>query len=282
MALVSARTVEASLTITNHYNSPAADLRPLQRPAVNSVTSNNWSGAVDIDGANVFAGGAGTMITAQWRVPIPRCDRDTNTFFDSSQWVGIDGWRSNDVLQAGSAVNILCGDNIIGHGLVTHDPIDSYSWIEWYPGPEMRTNLIFHIGDTVTSTVLYSPTATSQTLILYNATRNERASFSISPPSGTQLVGNAIEWVMERPLVNNAIAQLPLFNAFFFDDCMAERSSPGAAEPVRYYPGEPATGDAVLVRMLDDSGVSQVFPGIGASGSTPDHYDTIHFGFFQN
>jgi hypothetical protein len=73
------------------------ELTPPEPVANSAFTSNNWSGST-ISGTWAHAVGI-------WRVPtvsMPSTPAGTDSGWDSSSWVGIDGtYGSNDVLQAG-------------------------------------------------------------------------------------------------------------------------------------------------------------------------------------
>jgi peptidase A4-like protein len=67
------------------------------------------------------------LLTGDWVVPTAQQAFGTcNAAGDySSSWIGIDGWGSNDVLQAGTASNVYCSGS-------TATP-EYHAWYEWYP-----------------------------------------------------------------------------------------------------------------------------------------------------
>jgi hypothetical protein len=44
----------------------------------------------------------------------------------------------------------------------------------------------------------------SKQLSIENLTTRKSVALAIKPPPGTELVGNSIEWIVERPTINNA------------------------------------------------------------------------------
>jgi Peptidase A4 family len=46
-------------------------------------------------------------------------------------------------------------------------------------------------------------------------------SYEITAPSGTKLVGNSAEWIVETPIVGGALTQMPEYGEVFFSNCEA-------------------------------------------------------------
>lgn len=109
---------------------PGSGKRARVRASLNvaNATSSNWSGSVAGPPANRTFG----WIEGQWTVPNPHAPA-TGSYF-ASEWVGIDGWGSGDVLQAGTETEIVD----IGFFKVSQ----VYPWWEWFPSGEVAiTNL---------------------------------------------------------------------------------------------------------------------------------------------
>lgn len=85
--------------------------------ADSSYTTNNWAGGT--------IRGTWTDVVGIWRVPtvsIPETPAGTDGGWDSSSWVGIDGfYGSNDVLQAGVQ------QSVAGDGSTIY-----VAWYEWF------------------------------------------------------------------------------------------------------------------------------------------------------
>jgi hypothetical protein len=132
----------ATLTQTNIANHPAKILgSSVLQPNVKNiaVTSSNWSGTAIFDPARPFQREA---IQGEFVVPVARqaYGACTGDWVYSTQWVGMDGYNSNDVLQAGVEADAYC------NGSTT---VAFYSaWIEWFPFNETRVSVpAFRPGD---------------------------------------------------------------------------------------------------------------------------------------
>ncbi len=121
------------LTRTNISNGPVRNVGPpVPYVSENNVvannivttTSSNWSGSSVNNSLNPFTVEAiiGVFVVPTAHQAFGSC---TGGWDYSSQWPGIDGWGSSDVLQAGVEVDAYC----IG------GTTSSYytAWIEWYP-----------------------------------------------------------------------------------------------------------------------------------------------------
>jgi len=167
-------------------------------------TSSNWSGAV------VLAGAAPIMLASGWWT-VPDVWPRQNLFENcSSQWVGIDGNGSNDVLQTGTE----CDTTFFGGK-------NFYAWFEWFPANAVGI-FGFRVspGDRIFGQV-FSQLSTLGTVFLANPAWGEFVSFALNAPPGTTLKGNCAEWIVERPDINGNITMLPHYGAVYFDSCLA-------------------------------------------------------------
>ncbi len=186
---------------------------PRQRvEAAGTETSTNWSGAV------VFAP-AGTpfrWVLGEW--VIPDVDAPTeNQWYYAASWVGIDGDGSGDVCQAGIGSQVYRS----GSSLIRY----FYPWFEWYPFPETAiTTLPVGPGDMVTALLCAPPGAgaTQATVYFSNVTTGASTSVTFSAPSGTKLVGNCAEWIVEAPTVGGQQSVMADFGQVFFSACEAD------------------------------------------------------------
>jgi hypothetical protein len=177
------------------------------RHAVSNATSTNWSGAAVFAPADKpyrFVGG-------QWTVPNPNAISDGSYY--ASEWVGIDGWNSGDVLQAGTETHISKIWFITSR--------DVYTWWEWFPAGEVKiSNLPVSPGD-VMYCLICADSTTHATVTFSNQSTGVGTRFDITPPSGTTLAGNVAEWIVERPSINGSVAALTDYAACYFDECLA-------------------------------------------------------------
>jgi hypothetical protein len=97
-------------------------LRGLQKTEA-GFTSTNWSGG--------FVPGQWASAIGYWVIPTvskPTEAQGQEGGWNSSSWVGIDGWNSDDVLQAGVQ------QRVDGRGNVSY-----VAWYEWFCGMQKRT-----------------------------------------------------------------------------------------------------------------------------------------------
>ena len=176
-------------------------------PVVSNATSSNWSGAAVFAPADKpyrFVGG-------QWTVPSPNTTSDGSYY--ASEWVGIDGWNSPDVLQAGTETQVS------KIWIITTTQV--YAWWEWYPAGEVKiSNLPVSPGD-VMYCLICADSTSHATVSFSNQSTGVGTRFDITPPSGTLLNGNVAEWIVERPTVNGSVANLTDYAACYFDECIA-------------------------------------------------------------
>ncbi len=174
---------------------------------VSNATSTNWSGAAAFAPADKpyrFVGG-------QWTVPSPNTAADGSYY--ASEWVGIDGWNSPDVLQAGTETHVS--------KVWIFTSTDVYAWWEWFPAGEVRiSNLPVSPGDVVYCLICADST-THATVSFSNQSIGVGTRFDITPPAGTSLSGNVAEWIVERPGINGSTANLTDYAACYFDECLA-------------------------------------------------------------
>jgi hypothetical protein len=174
---------------------------------VSNATSTNWSGAAVFAPANKpyrFVGG-------QWTVPSPNAPSD-GTYY-ASEWVGIDGWNSSDVLQAGTETQIT--------KIWFFTATQVYTWWEWFPAGEVKiSNLPVSPGD-VMYCLICADSTTHATVSFSNQSTGVGTRFDITAPGRTALTGNVAEWIVERPTVNGSVANLTDYAACYFDECLA-------------------------------------------------------------
>lgn len=190
---VSTTRVTPQFAVTNRYHGP---IHKIGLPAVKGNTSfvgsGNWSGYVLTgNGSPPFIEAAGV-----WYVP------DIGTQFRSTQytpplvgysseWVGMDGYNSNDVIQDGTEADFYGGSAHYA------------AWWEVFPAPETKiTNVSIHAGDLISA---YSEKVVVNGKVsgkFYLANLSTRQSFSLSHPASATFFGTSAEWIFERPSVN--------------------------------------------------------------------------------
>ncbi len=177
----------------------------------NTATSTNWSGVVAFNpAADTFK-----WIAGNWIVPDPTqpAGQPTGSWYYSSAWIGIDGWGSPDVLQAGTSQDVLVQGSTVTKSI--------YPWWEWYPNYEIKINNFPVTSGDYMACLVCSSSTTTATIYLTNSTTGVHTSFQITAPAGTVLKGNSAEWIVEAPTVGGNLAKLVAYGATFFDNAYA-------------------------------------------------------------
>ncbi len=211
-----------------------------------TVYSYNWSGYVNLAGASGRTSGSFYYVYSDFVVPVARqAFGVANGGWDyGSSWVGIDGWGSPDVLQAGVEFDAYA--SIFGTSTY-YSP-----WYEWYPYGEVRiTNLPIAPGDDYFVEV-WSTSATQGYAYLVNENTNQAVSIGFTAPAGTYLSGNSAEWIVERPGVNGSLATL----TNYIDDVFW--SSYGVT--FNYAAYNPSSASSYPIVGLDNSGNAESYP----------------------
>lgn len=161
-----------------------------------AATSNNWSGYAVAAAENTFTGK--NYVYGQWIVSAVGAGNCINGPLLASEWVGLDGYGSSDVLQAG--INVACGGSY-------------YVWYEWFtsgcstntaalPCYESALSLTVSPGDLIDVAVWYTAAPDNGHAYILDVTTGVSASVSFNQPpgfSGSEYRGNSVEWVVERP-----------------------------------------------------------------------------------
>ncbi len=174
-----------------------------------NIASTNWSGAV----LSAAPGESFSTISAQWVVPnVSQVPIAGVTISDAAEWVGIDGYNSADVCQAGILETVQTSLN--GHTTIGCSAFD-----EWYPaGGNIipLSSLLVNPGDTIKVTVNTSGAgATQASFIFDDETTGKTLDTSLTAPRGTSLQGDSAEVVVETPelISGNRVTQ-PLLADF--------------------------------------------------------------------
>jgi len=203
-------------------------------------TSTNWSGStLPIGGGDTFS-----WIAGSWTVPdanaVPGV-ADPNACV--AVWLGIDGDKgadgnpSNDVVQAGTD---------------TYPNGTCFVWAEWFPGLTIKVkNVPAKPGDAISLSV-YASSATRATFNISNITAKAQVALGIHAPTGTVLVGNCAEAIVERPDLGHQTVPLPRYGKVVFSDTAAHSVNGESLD----------IGAGVLTDMLDDLGAKISVPNL--------------------
>ena len=183
--------------------------------------SFNWSGIVNTNKLTRYnANSSYYYIFSEFNVPVAQqafngsggnvCDGGWDI---ASIWNGIDGFGSGDVLQGGVDSAYYCNGS-------TRQPFYE-TWIEWYPAGSVYEYAVNPGDDLYVET--WNTNSTTGFVWIEDLTLQISAIYGLTAPSGTQLVGNSAEFVVERPCCINApngsVVDYPLANyiASFWD-----------------------------------------------------------------
>jgi hypothetical protein len=193
---------------------------PKQPDNPNIVLTTNWSGAV------VSGGGPWRRVEAMWWIPtvsMPPEGAGNMGDWESSSWVGIDGYSTNDVLQAGVYQNVNASGNAY-----------YLAWFEWFapnqPGSPSYINPVvipFYVGiwpgGPIACLVSYlsiptlPPILTNIGNILFlQLTTGQAFQVILIPPPGADASGDSVEWIMEAPGGGEPVTSLPSFTPIAF------------------------------------------------------------------
>jgi hypothetical protein len=213
-------------------------------------SSGNWSGYAIVNSNNPFMA-TNTTIYGSFVIPVAQqaFGTCTNTLDYSSQWVGIDGYGSPDVFQAGVEADAKCSGSYYS------------AWYEWYPNNESRIgNFAVTAGDLI-YLYIWNTSLTQGNYYIVNVTANTSTSAQFTAPSGTQLTGNSAEWVVERPGVGGGLATLTNYTTIpWYDSQVTVPNSKGGT--TEYSPGKGGAGSTVYsITMHDDNnaGISKAY-----------------------
>jgi Peptidase A4 family len=194
-----------------------------------NVTTTNWSGAV----IQATPGKSLNAVSADWTVPtVSQVPIKGVTTTDLSSWVGLDGYNSKDVAQAGIQETVSTGAN--GNTTVSYS-----AWDEWYPASSNNIpSSAFKVdpGDTVKITIETTGAgATTATFLYDDETTGQNYQTSLTAPHGISLTGSSAEFVVETPEWSNGFStyQPPLSDFLgspvVFQDASATYAGGGAA-----------------------------------------------------
>lgn len=246
--LASKTRIAPKLEVTNIFHGPARGKNGVTAPKEGSNTLDfyNWSGYLNYNGVGSYGNSSYYFVYADYVVPVARqaFGACTGGWDWESSWVGIDGYGSPDVLQAGIEADAYCNGSTTA---AYYSP-----WFEWYPNGETRiTNLAIAPGDDYFVEV-WSTSSTAGHAYLLNRNANSAVSISFSAPSGTHLIGNVAEWVVERPTVGGAYATLTNYIADPFWYSYAETFNGVVVEP--------GSASSTPMVMVDNSGNPISYP----------------------
>lgn len=236
---------------------------PLRKVSDGNFLNRAWSGAA-------IGTGSWTAVIGYWKIPTvskPTEPQGTEGGWNSSSWLGIDGYGSNDVLQAGIQQRVL------GNGQIFYVP-----WYEWFAPPPAnpmgpvdgngyplswvgpggsyqyiyQTNIMnmpVNPGDQMYCSVQYINNKTAGQLYLANQTTGKHFSITLAPPPTAAFNGGTVEWIMEAPDGGEPNSSLPAFTPVTFTTALA--CGPNAT-------GNPQGADSVNIETASNKVLTAV------------------------
>lgn len=245
--MASKKRIAPVLEVTNNVAGPVKVKAGSAAPSSGSAAlSYNWSGYVNTNGATSYGSSSFYYILGDYVVPVARqaYSKCVPTWDYAVTWVGIDGWGSGDVLQAGSEADAYC---FLGATSTYYS-----AWYEWFPyGWTRITSLSIVPGDDLFVEV-WSTSSTAGHAYLVNYNTDQYVIINFSAPPGTHLVGNSAEWIVERPSVGGSLATLTNYISDYFSDSYAYNFG--------YSGVDPGSATSFPVTMLDNSGNPISYP----------------------
>lgn len=199
------------------------EVRPRKLPSVKAGhgprTTNIWSGVV----ATPAAGDKIWAVDGNWNLPrtLPPPGAKSGIWYTASTWIGIDGYGSDDVLQAG------CDADVKLSGKKTENKLSP--WWEWYPkGSFWIKNMDPQVGDEFTCMVQCAPLLFGEpnpdtaSIFLADVTGGIGFAFLAKAPHHITLNGNCAEWIVEALETGPHDApELASFTPVTFNTCAA-------------------------------------------------------------
>jgi len=177
-----------------HMTNQRAPGHTRQIRGLNQAGSYNWAGYVDDNStANTYR-----KVTGQWTEPAVTCGQEDQIviFF-----VGIDGWNSSTVEQAGTFAQCYQG--------AAH----YYSWWEMYPAtPITIVGSTVAAGDKIAASVV--KTGTSYTLAVNDSTNTANTFTKTQTCAATTCLAASADWIAEAPSGARGDYPLPDFKTW--------------------------------------------------------------------
>jgi hypothetical protein len=194
---------------------------------IGNTTSSNWCGYANVDGYSPF-----NWVMGEWQVPpvYPEPARDffggTQTY--SSEWIGLDGYGNNNVLQDGTRQDVANNWGGLWQAY-------SYSaFTQWFPADQQSLPWFpVHPGDDIFSEVwvgnadgLRNSSGDRGWFYLWNLTTGQNTGpMFVLKPLNAVFRGNSAEWIMERPMGNGVLSDLSQFNPTMMLSAAATRDN---------------------------------------------------------
>jgi peptidase A4-like protein len=186
--------------------------------------SYNWAGYVDVGAKGTFTHAAGS-----WVVPTVTCGAEDQLM---ANWIGLDGFNSNTVEQAGTT-------GWCYRGVATY-----FTWYEMYPAPAVEVGTSLHPGDVIRTSIARS--GSNYTLVVTDSTHPAAGFTHKATCATTKCFDTSAEWIIERPAFQIGVA--PLANYGTWSLTGAVETALGKAGTIGSYT---ASGSPIKLTMGD-------------------------------
>jgi hypothetical protein len=167
--------------------------------------AGNWAGGVvEVASLKLSPPQPANMVFAEWTVPTIQPKPAESGSQTVGFWVGLGGWGTSQVLQAGTAATI------------SGSSVNYWAWTEWYPAGYVVSNLAIKPGDVV-SVLVCAPETDHGYVSMMNHRTGIAISAGVADPTGTNPYdGSSVEWVIEA--INT---EMPNFGSVTFSQVTA-------------------------------------------------------------
>jgi hypothetical protein len=244
------------------------------RNTIGDDTHPIWAGYVTYGYETIPPDKRFDIVSGQWAVPgLSGPPVGTGAFF-SSTWVGLGGFNNAfqaGLPQTGTAQNLNCTYNQFFNRVLCLS--NYYGWMEYFPDVEHPvSNFPVSRGDVIQASVTmvngigqFDPFGTNALMRLTNTTRSITTFTTWSLPAGNTFFADSAEWIVERPLRNNAPTSLANFGTITLNNTQANVTGPDFSQHTIMYGDSPA--DTAALTMVNATKVLAT-PSPG-SGSLP-------------
>jgi len=175
-----------------------------EEPQMMESIASNWAGYVINANPSGLHNGSVTAVSGSWIVPKLNCSKSLDSY--SVFWVGIDGYSSKTVEQAGTSAHCLLGRPMY------------YAWYEAYPNSPERVNMRISPGDNISAEVRYIGNGMFR--LTLNDTTTGKGFSTIERSEKAER--SSAEWIAEAPFYSDGVLPLADFGEVYFTNAKAE------------------------------------------------------------
>src|SRR4029077_13855654 len=165
-----------------------------------------WSGTIaGAQGADNYQ-----WVRGQWIVPHAHGHSEAG-FASAAQWIGIGGFSGPGLIQAGTGTDVF-----------DHTGGTAYLWWEWLDADSVSIITPFAFPGDVMHCLICAPSATAASIYFANVSFGAMTWFSLTPPPKALPIDlHSVEWIVERPTLNNSLTDLADYALVYFDEAVA-------------------------------------------------------------